>query len=96
MERYLLFGWPWSQQVMDEHGVLVEIADENEALTGNNESVWAYPEKNVRSLPPETVENALGRYARITYPDACAHMDDKGVFVDDERNAYVPMEGYDG
>lgn len=81
---------------MDENGVFVEIADEEEALSGNYDSIWAYPEKKVRSLPPETVENALGRYARVAYPDAQAHMEDNGVFVDDEHNAYVPMEDYDG
>ena len=91
-EVFLLLPWPWSQYAMDDNGVFVEIADADEANSGEFDSVWAYPEKHVGALPAEAVEGAMGRYIRVSPPDALAHMDDDGVFVDEDSNVYVPID----
>lgn len=91
-EVFLLLPWPWSQYAMDDKGVFVEICDCEEANSGDFDSVWAYPEKHVGALPAEAVECAMGRYIRVSPPDALAHMDDEGVFVDEDSNVYVPID----
>ena len=77
---------------MDDKGVFVEIADADEADSGDFDSVWAYPEKHVGALPVEAVECAMGRYMRVPFPDALAHMDDNGTFVDEDSNVYIPID----
>jgi hypothetical protein len=91
-EIFLLLPWPWSQYGMDDKGVFVEIADADKANSGEFDSVWAYPEKLVGVLPAEAIDFAMGRYMRVPLPDALAHMDDDGVFVDEDSNAYVPID----
>jgi len=93
---YTLFLWPSSQEVMHFEGaVFVEAATEDDAPLS---SAYVVPRDVARRVadkmmsrhrrPPETG----GDFILVSWPDAAAHLQDKGVVTDAEGNAYVPVD----
>ena len=64
----------------------------NENSDEGLDQAWLVPEDKVEQLPDGVVEQVVGRYMKVDFPDSLAHDGDEGVLEGGDECCYVPVD----